>query len=148
KNLAPTPELCKMLLAAGTTAPNSGVSLANLLRRPQISYKDLSPFDTERPKLSREIFEQVEISLKYAGYIDRQIRQVKEFSKMENRRLPRDLNYEDIKGLRIEARQKLNKIRPENLGQAGRISGVSPADMAALMVYLEGRKENREQRDE
>ncbi len=148
KSLAPTPELSKMLLAAGTTATNSGVSLANLLRRPQISYKDLSPFDTERPSLSREIFEQVEISLKYAGYIDRQIRQVKEFSKMENRRLPRDLNYEDIKGLRIEARQKLNKIRPENLGQAGRISGVSPADMAALMVYLESRRENKEQRDE
>ena len=126
-----------MLISKGTTPPSSGISFGTLLRRPQISYADLAPFDKERPSLPRAVTEQVEISLKYEGYIDRQMRQVKEFSKMENRRLPADIDYENIIGLRIEARQKLSKIRPENFGQAGRISGVSPADITALMVYVD-----------
>lgn len=136
-HIGPTEELCQMLISKGTTPPSSGISFGTLLRRPQISYADLAPFDKERPSLPRAVTEQVEISLKYEGYIDRQMRQVKEFSKMENRRLPADIDYENIIGLRIEARQKLAKIRPENFGQAGRISGVSPADITALMVYVD-----------
>ena len=140
---APTEELCRMLLENGTAAPPSGISMATLLRRPQLSYKDLVPFDKERPELSKDITEQVEISVKYAGYIDRQLSQVKEFSKMENRRLPPNMDYEAVPALRTEARQKLSKIRPENFGQASRISGVSPADIAALMVYTELHRQDR-----
>ena len=137
----PSDALCEMLIAKDTSAPISGISLATLIRRPQIEYDDLAPFDEGRPELPRTVTEQVEIQLKYAGYIDRQLRQVKEFSKMENRRLPQNLDYDKVAGLRIEARQKLQKIRPENFGQASRISGVSPADVAALMVFVESRKQ-------
>ena len=140
----PSEALCEMLIGKDTTAPVSGISLATLLRRPQIEYSDLAPFDVNRPELLPVVTEQVEIQLKYAGYIDRQLRQVKEFGKMENRKLPKDIDYEAVIGLRIEARQKLSKIRPENFGQASRISGVSPADVAALMVFVESRRENRE----
>ena len=129
-----------MLEEKGTPAPITGMSLAALLRRPQVSYRDLTPFDRERPTLPRAVIEQAEIELKYTGYIDRQNRQVKEFAKMESRRLPPDMDYSGVLGLRLEARQKLNQIRPENFGQASRISGVSPADVAALMVYIENHK--------
>ena len=139
-HLPPTAELSAMLEAKGTPAPATGVSLAALLRRPQVSYADLTAFDKSRPPLPRAVTEQVEISLKYTGYIDRQNRQVKEFTKMESRRLPADIDYNSVLGLRLEARQKLSQIRPENFGQASRISGVSPADVAALMVYIESRK--------
>ncbi|MEF9970967.1 MAG: tRNA uridine-5-carboxymethylaminomethyl(34) synthesis enzyme MnmG, partial [Oscillospiraceae bacterium] len=139
-HVAPTEQLCALLLARETSATATGASLADLLRRPQISYADLAPFDENRPELPRIITEQVEISLKYAGYIVRQLKQVEEFSKMENRKLPREINYEAIDGIRLEARQKLQKIRPENFGQASRISGVSPSDMAALMIYTESGK--------
>ncbi len=135
--LPPTDALRAFLEARGTPAPASGVSLAALLRRPQVSYASLAPFDSARPALDAAVAEEVEISLKYAGYIQRQLRQVEEFSKMESRPLPKDLDYDAIPALRTEARQKLKKIQPENFGQASRISGVSPADMAALMVYLE-----------
>ena len=138
--IPPTDALCEMLIAKETTPPITGISLATLLRRPQIEYKDLAPFDLNRPDLAPVVTEQVEIQLKYAGYIDRQMRQVKEFSKMENRKLPKEIDYEKVLGLRIEARQKLQKIRPENFGQASRISGVSPADVAALMVFVENHK--------
>ncbi|NLH02335.1 MAG: tRNA uridine-5-carboxymethylaminomethyl(34) synthesis enzyme MnmG, partial [Clostridiales bacterium] len=140
----PTEELCEMLIGKGTTPPSTGVSLAALLRRPQIEYADLTPFDEHRPELPAVVAEQVEIQLKYAGYIERQLRQVKEFAKMENRKLPKDIDYEKVAGLRIEARQKLQKIRPENFGQASRISGVSPADVSALMVYVENCKNRPE----
>ncbi len=140
----PTDALCEMLIGKETTPPNSGISLATLLRRPQIEYGDLAPFDAGRPELLSVVTEQVEIQLKYAGYIDRQLRQVKEFTKMENRKLPQDMDYDAVQGLRIEARQKLKKICPENFGQASRISGVSPADVAALMVFVESRRDNRE----
>ena len=135
--IAPTEELCALLEQLGTTAPKSGVSLANLIRRPQVSYGDLAPFDPSRPELSRAIIDEVGICLQYEGYIKRQMKQVEEFTRMELRKLPAGLDYETVPGLRLEARQKLNEIRPENFGQASRISGVSPADIAALMVYLE-----------
>ena len=136
-HIAPTEELCDLLAKLGTTAPKSGVSLANLIRRPQVSYADLAPFDLNRPALSHAIVDEVGICLQYEGYIKRQMKQVEEFTRMEQRKLPAGLDYETVPGLRLEARQKLNEIRPENFGQASRISGVSPADTAALMVYLE-----------
>ena len=116
------------------------MSLADLLRRPQLNYTDLAPFDAERPALPRAVWEEVSITIKYEGYIQRQLRQVEEFSRMENRKLPAGIDYETVAGLRIEARQKLSVIRPENFGQASRISGVSPADIAALMIYTEKEK--------
>ncbi len=136
-HVAPTPELCDLMTRLGTTPPKSGVSLADLIRRPQVTYGDLAPFDPNRPSLSRAIVDEVGICLQYEGYIKRQMKQVEEFTRMEQRKLPRDLDYETVTGLRLEARQKLNDIRPENFGQASRISGVSPADIAALMVWLE-----------
>ena len=135
-HIAPSDALNEMLVSRGTAAAKTGVSLADLLRRPQISYADLAPFDPERPNLPRAVTEQAEIRLKYAGYIDRQMRQVEEFQRLEERPLPDGLDFESIACLRLEARQKLQAIRPKNLGQASRISGVSPADIAALMVYL------------
>ena len=111
--------------------------LCDLLRRPENTYDSLSTVDPNRPELSTEITEAVEISVKYQGYIDRQLRQVAEQRKMEDRPLPADLDYLSMEGLRLEARQKLDQIRPLNLGQASRISGVSPADIAVLMVFLE-----------
>ena len=139
-HLAPTKELCDALVSCGTSAPLSGVSLADLIRRPQVGYDVLTPFDKERPELSREVREQVEIALKYSGYIEKQLKQIEDFKRMEARRLPEGLDYLSLVGLRKEARQKLDKMRPLNLGQASRISGVSPADVAALMIYLERRK--------
>ena len=101
-----------------------------------MSYADLAPFDENRPDLPASVVEQVEIRLKYAGYIRCQLKQVEEFARMESRLLPADIDYSAVPGLRTEARQKLSAVRPESFGRAGRISGVSPADMAALMVYL------------
>lgn len=134
---APSPELDRLLEAKGEPPCPHGARLIDLLRRPRLSYGDLVPFDRSRPTLSREITEQVEISVKYAGYIDRQNRQVEELRKLEDKPLPPDVDYLSIQGLRLEARQKLDKIRPLNLGQASRVSGVSPADVTALMIYLE-----------
>ena len=134
---APGDALAALLESRGTAPVSSGVSMADLIRRPQVSYADLAPFDPERPALDRAAAEAVEIGLKYEGYIKRQLRQVEEFKRLEDRALPRTLDYQSIPGLRIEAREKLEKIRPENFGQAGRISGVSPADLAALMIYME-----------
>ena len=137
---APLPALNALLESRGTAALRSGSSLADLVRRPQISYKDISPFDADRPLLSRQIVEEVEISLKYEGYIKRQLKQIEEFSRLEGKPIPSDIDYDDVIGLRIEARQKLKEIRPENFGRAGRISGVSPADLSVLMIYLEGKR--------
>ena len=126
------------MLAARDTAPvTNSARLADLLRRPQVSYADLAPFDAERPPLPAAVTEEVEIQVKYAGYLARQEKQVAEFRKEEARLLPPDMDYTSIQGLRLEARQKLQDIRPVSLGQAGRISGVSPADIAVLMIYLE-----------
>jgi tRNA uridine 5-carboxymethylaminomethyl modification enzyme len=114
--------------------------VADLIRRPQISYADTAPFDPERQELPRAVKQQVEIVLKYEGYIKRQLKQVEEFTRLEEKRLPADIDYDQVVGLRLEAREKLKKIRPENFGQAGRISGVSPADVSVLMIYVESRK--------
>ena len=134
---APSPALDQMLADKEEPPCPHGARLGDLLRRPRVSYDDLTPFDPDRPALSREITRQVEISVKYAGYIERQNRQVEEMKKLEGHPLPPDVDYQSIQGLRLEARQKLSQIRPLNLGQASRISGVSPADLTALMIYLE-----------
>ena len=134
---APSPRLDGLLKEKGEPPCPHGARLIDLLRRPRLSYGDLTPFDPDRPALTAEITEQVEISVKYAGYIDRQNRQVEELRRLEDRPLPPEVDYLGIQGLRLEARQKLDKIRPLNLGQASRVSGVSPADVAALMIYLE-----------
>ena len=136
-HLAPGEAINALLAARGTAPLSSGASLAELIRRPQITYADLAPFDPERPALPRAVVNAVEIALKYEGYIKRQLRQVEEFARLESRSLPADIDYDAVTGLRIEAREKLRRIRPENLGQAGRISGVSPADLSVLMIYLE-----------
>ncbi len=133
----PSPELDRFLAERGEPPCPHGARLIDLLRRPRLGYAELAPFDLGRPALSREIAEQVEISVKYEGYIQRQARQVEEMKRLEARPLPADIDYLSIRGLRLEARQKLDRIRPLNIGQAGRISGVSPADVAALMIYLE-----------
>ena len=138
--LAPDAELNVLLESRGTAPAVSGVSLAELIRRPQLCYADLAPFDPARPELPRAVVESAEINLKYEGYIRRQLKQVEEFSRMESRSLPPEIDYDAIVGLRLEAREKLKAIRPENLGRAGRISGVSPADLAVLMIYLEKNK--------
>ena len=138
-HLGPSAELNAMLASRDSAPVSTGASLADLLRRPQLSYEDLAPFDRERPDLPRAVRQQVEIRLKYEGYIRRQLRQVEEARRMEERELPADLDYTAIPGLRLEAREKLQKIRPASFGQAGRISGVSPADLSVLMIYMETR---------
>ena len=132
----PTAELTDLLNERGETPVRDGARLADLLRRPRLSYADLAPFDPERPSLPPAVASEAEITIKYAGYINRQLRQMEEVRRLEERPLPEDLDYLSITGLRLEARQKLAAIRPRNLGQAGRVSGVSPADVAVLMVYL------------
>ena len=112
-----------------------------MIKRPQLNYEKIKEIDTERPPLPDDVCEQVEIKLKYKGYIDRQLMQVEQFRKMEEKRLPPDCDYSKIYGLRIEARQKLEKIKPSNLGQASRISGVSPADVSVLIIWLETQKQ-------
>ena len=136
-HIAPSDKINALLAERGTAAISTGNSLADLIRRPQISYADLAPFDAERRELPRAVTEQAEISLKYEGYIKRQLKQVEEFSRLESRPLPHDIDYDAISGLRLEAREKLKKIRPENFGQASRISGVSPADISVLMIWME-----------
>ena len=139
-HIGPTPELNELLKAHNTTPVTSGVSLADLIRRPQLDYKMLAAFDTTRLELPKAVWYQAEISLKYEGYIKRQLKQVEEFSRMEERKLPEDINYDEVTGLRLEAREKLKKIKPHSFGQASRISGVSPADISVLMVWLEGKR--------
>ena len=138
-HIPPSDALNAMLTELGTAPVASGASLAELIRRPQVSYADTAPFDPARPALDRAVTAQAEIRLKYDGYIKRQLREVEEFTRMDERALPADIDYDDIPGLRIEAREKLKKIRPARFGQAGRISGVSPADVSVLMIYTEAR---------
>ena len=135
-----TPELNAMLEAKGSTPVANSARLADLLRRPQVTYADIAPFDASRPDLPASVTDEVEIQIKYAGYLARQEKQVEEFKKEEARRLPADLNYNAITGLRLEAREKLQQIRPLSIGQAGRISGVSPSDIAVLLIWLEQQK--------
>ena len=130
--------LNKMLVSRETSPLNIGVRMVELLKRPQISYADLAEFDTQRPDLPYEVFEQVEISIKYEGYLKRQEAQVAEMRRLEVKKLPEDIDYSKVVGLRLEAIEKLNKVRPENIGQASRISGVSPADISVLLIRLQG----------
>ena len=131
-------EALNIMLAARESAPvANSARLADLLRRPQVTYADIAPFDPDRPTLSDSITQEVEIQIKYAGYLARQEKQVEEFRKEESRLLPPDIDYTAIAGLRLEAQEKLAAIRPMSIGQAGRISGVSPADIAVLLIYLE-----------
>ncbi|MBO5214206.1 MAG: tRNA uridine-5-carboxymethylaminomethyl(34) synthesis enzyme MnmG [Clostridia bacterium] len=125
----------------GSPAVHGSVSLADLIRRPELTYNALAPIDKNRPNLPDAVTEQVEISLKYEGYIRRQLSAVEEFKKLENRKLPADLDYTTVKGLRLEAQQKLNKFRPNSIGQASRISGVNPADVTVLLIWFDRRKE-------
>lgn len=133
----PSEKVNKFLESRNSTPIKSGAKLIELLRRPEITYDSLAEIDEGRPELSYAVREQVSISVKYEGYIKRQMLQVEQFKKLENRKLPKDIDYNSIHGLRIEARQKLNKIKPDSVGQASRISGVSPADISVLLVYLE-----------
>lgn len=130
-------ELQSILEKCNTTPLKKGCKMIELLKRPQVTYKDLESIDTERPDYPPEVFEQVEISVKYEGYIARQEQQIREMRRIERKKIPADLDYTSLKGLRLEAVEKLSKIRPENLGQASRISGVNPADIAALNIILE-----------
>ena len=132
-----SPELNAMLESRDSAPVANSVRLIDLLRRPQVTYGDIAPFDTQRPQLPPAVTQEVEIQVKYAGYLARQEKQVEAFRKEESRQLPPDLDYEAITGLRLEARQKLGQIRPVSIGQAGRISGVSPADIAVLLIWLE-----------
>ena len=132
-----SPELNAMLEEKGSTPVTSSARLADLVRRPQVSYADIAPFDRARPDLPIAVTDEVEIQLKYAGYLARQQKQVEEFKKEESRMLPMDIDYRTISGLRLEAQEKLQQIRPMSIGQAGRISGVSPADIAVLLIWLE-----------
>ena len=120
----------------------SGTTIAELIRRPELNYEDLAPIDKERPELPWDVKQQVEINLKYEGYIKRQLKQVEQFKKLEAKKIPEDLDYEKVGSLRIEARQKLEEYRPISIGQASRISGVSPADISVLLVYLEQYRRN------
>ena len=126
-----------LLESYGSIPLNTGTSLVDMIRRPELSYDILAPIDPERPELPDEVREQVNINVKYEGYINRQIKQVAQFKKLEKKKLPEDFNYEDIHGLRKEAIQKLNLVKPVSIGQASRISGVSPADISVILVYLE-----------
>ncbi len=138
--VATSAALNEMLQSRDSAPVTSSARLADLLRRPQVSYADIAPFDPHRPILPDSVTEEVQIQIKYAGYLQRQLKQVEEFKKEEARLLPADLDYNAIGGLRLEARDKLSQIRPVSIGQAGRISGVSPADIAVLLIYLEQNK--------
>ena len=136
-NIGANAKVQEVLEKYGSTPLNSGTTLAELIRRPELNYEALAPIDAKREKLSDEVIEQVNISIKYEGYITRQMKQVEQFKKLETKRIPDDIDYDDVKSLRIEAVQKLKQYRPISIGQASRISGVSPADISVLLVYME-----------
>lgn len=136
-------EVQALLESFGSVPLNKGISLAELIRRPELNYECLAPIDKERPKLPEDVIEQVNINIKYDGYIKRQIKQVEQFKKLESKKIPEDFDYDDVNSLRIEARQKLKTYQPVNIGQASRISGVSPADISVLLVYMEQMKHQK-----
>ena len=142
--LPPSQELNDILVSRGTSPLTTGARLADLLKRPQITYEDLAPVDKDRPQYSTAVFEAVEIELKYEGYIKRQRADIEEARRLERKRLPQDVDYSAIQGLRLEAGEKLNKVKPENIGQAGRISGVSPADISVLLIWLASKEREGE----
>jgi tRNA uridine 5-carboxymethylaminomethyl modification enzyme len=134
--LAPSNAVNEVLIGKGSTPISTGAKIAEIIRRPQIEYDDLAPVDPTRPKLSHSAKLSVQTEIKYEGYVKRQIDDAKKMEKLENKRIPEDIDYEKIGGLRTEAVQKLSKIRPASIGQASRISGVSPADISVLIIYL------------
>jgi len=134
--IGPNPALNEILVQAGTAPMTTGMRLSDLVKRPQLTYDMLAPFDKERPLLSRDVASKVETEIKYEGYISRQQAQVNEMLRLENKHIPADIDYNNVYGLRLEAVEKLNKIRPTNIGQASRISGVSPADVSVLLIHL------------
>ncbi len=136
--------LNEMLVSRETSPINAGIKAAELLRRPQIGYQDIRPFDPSAPSLPKEVWEQAEIEIKYAGYIKKQLAQVEQMKKLESRFLPSNIDYKDIAGLRLEAQEKLNRVKPLNLGQASRISGVSPADISVLVIWLEQHRKKQQ----
>lgn len=138
--IPPSPELNALLERQGTAPISTGVGYAELLRRPQLSYALLAPFDPGRPRLPKEVWEQAELQIKYEGYIKKQLAEVKEMRRLEEKPLPLDLDYDTVVGLRLEAKEKLKKRKPQNIGQASRISGVSPADVSVLLIWLERSK--------
>ena len=139
-NIAPSEKLNDILEGVGLSNITTGIKLAELIKRPELNYKMLEPIDESRPPLPQDVFEQVNIQIKYEGYITRQLKQVAQFKRMEVKSLPKDIDYTKIHGLRLEAAQKLNSIMPDNIGHASRISGVSPADISVLLIHLEQRK--------
>lgn len=145
--LPPSEALNNVLVSRGTTPVSTGVKLSELLKRPQITYRDLAEVDAARPDLSSAVQESVEIQLKYEGYIKRQLADIEEMRRVEGKALPKDIDYSKVKGLRLEAAEKLERVRPENLGQAGRVSGVSPADISVLMIWLSARKDKEDKQD-
>ncbi len=145
-SVAPSDALNALLVSRETSPMKTGCRLVELLKRPQLSYELLAPFDPDRPDLPADVFEQVEISIKYEGYIKRQFAQAQEMRRLESKKLDETLDYQTITGLRMEAQEKLNRVKPQNLGQASRISGVSPADISVLMIYL--RKQEAQKRAE
>ncbi|MDD6033885.1 MAG: tRNA uridine-5-carboxymethylaminomethyl(34) synthesis enzyme MnmG [Oscillospiraceae bacterium] len=144
-NIAPSPALNELLVSRGTAEMHTGCKLADLIRRPQLSYEDLADFDETRPVLPKDVTEQVEIQIKYEGYIKKQMLEVEEMRRLEVRKLPEGMDYQQIEGLRLEAREKLQRIQPANIGQASRISGVNPADITTLLIWLETRNNEKEQ---
>ena len=138
-------EVQELLEKNNSTLLKSGTTLAELIRRPELGYELLAPIDTQRPELPWDVKEQVEINIKYDGYIRRQLKQVEQFKKLEKKRIPEDMDYEKVGSLRIEARQKLEAYRPISIGQASRISGVSPADISVLLVYMEQYKRRNQE---
>ena len=134
--ISPTEQVNKILVSRETSEITTGIRLIELMKRPQLGYDVLEEIDTTRPQLDRNIFEQVEVEVKYEGYIQKQLKQVEQVRKLEDKKLPKDFDYKEIKGLRLEAQEKLNKIKPHNIGQASRISGVSPADISVLLIWL------------
>ena len=139
--IAPTDEVNRILVSRETSPVTTGIRLIELMRRPQLGYDALTPIDRDRPELDPNIFEQVEIEIKYEGYIEKQLKQVEQMKKLENKLLPSDFDYRTLQGLRLEAQEKLNKIKPLNIGQASRISGVSPADISVLLIWLATKKD-------
>ena len=135
-NIGTSEKVQNLLASFGSTPLTSGTTMAELIRRPELSYEKLAPIDERRPELPYDVKEQVDINIKYDGYIKRQMRQVEQFRKLEKKKIPDEIDYDEIQSLRIEARQKLKQIRPSSIGQASRISGVSPADISVLLVYL------------
>jgi tRNA uridine 5-carboxymethylaminomethyl modification enzyme len=142
--LTPKPETNEYLVNIDSVPLKSAISLYELLRRPEINYEKLTELDINRPELDKNIITQIETQIKYEGYIAKQFKQIEQFKKLENKKIPEELDYKDIKGLSLEARQKLSKILPDSLGQASRISGVSPADINVLMIYMEQQKRMKE----